>query len=129
MMKLAVLIVLVLGGGYLARYLLRSDAARDRKKILEALDLDAWLNMRYAVRYNTAKERYELLDFIRWEEDTKDDAHCLYVLSDIRRDEGEEYLVVTHSDKAEQKIYIDRSFGYKPEGLDKKRLPLGAELP
>ena len=128
-MKFALLIVLVVAGGYLLRYLLRSDAARDRKKILESLDLDAWLNLRYAVRYNTAKERYELLDFIRWEEDTQDDAHCLYVLSDIRRDEDEDCLVVTHSDKAEQKIYIDRSFGFKPEGLEKKRQALGSEAP
>ena len=128
-MELAVLIVVTILGGVVVGHLFRSDATRDRKKILEAMDLEGWINSRYAVRYNAAKARFELLDFIRWEEDTKDDAHCLYVLYDLRHDKEEDSLVVTHSDKAEQTIYLDRSFGFKPEQLEMKRIAVGAEAP
>jgi hypothetical protein len=105
-------------------YLQRPSIVRDRKRLAKSLDLEGWLDARYALRFNEAKHRYELLDFIRWDHDTKDAAHCLYLVNDIRcgRDEEEpgcerDCMLVVHVDGAEQKILVDNRFDFDCTGF------------
>lgn len=109
---------------FTAIYLQRSSIVRDRKRLSKSLNLEGWLDSRYALRFNETNDRYELLDFIRWDHDTKDAAHCLYFVNDIRcgREKAEagcehDCMLVVNVDGAEQKILIDSRFDFDCSGF------------
>ena len=88
------------------------------------MELEGWIDRRYALRYDRSAQRYELLDFIRWDEDTTDDAHMVYFLDEIIASVENEVggipcVTVIHVDGSKQDIPLDSTYSLDIERFNR----------